>query len=478
MISLSLVALILISLQLSCKQETQNDQDDNASTVITGTLDISASAQVLAIPLPTTGAFKAADISNVKNAIPDASGKFSLETTEKKDHVFIIKDDSKNSNLDKVAGVLAINSDGIGLNNSTSEDLLRFPVGNIKTATELDLGIISGQTDTPSSTQTLTALADKFDLSAEVLDELARTDDILRYVKNVIANTENDGSSYWSIEYFHVWYGSASNFKNNYSSVNNFTYNGYGFYMGGKYADLTFDQMCSPTSSISHKTIKFVPPQSISRGNTVFDSQTAATSLSNELVTTIETGSGGGRTCSGGEFYASANNDNSILNFNFGQDGYTGTSPAGEWKLYVDDLQVAGFDIAATSPVRSDGTAKLYVPVISATVDSSDHISSIEAKFQLYDLKSANYKEVTDLSTFKRSVGSNIAISCADYTAAGSNNQEYSQTMVNEADAIYKHNFTATWTYPGATQGSDPYCSALTLSYKVDGMAIRFRINP
>lgn len=489
LLPLTIASILIFSCSESKKSGGGGDKDsggsgngDNASSlVVTGTLALGSSDTVLAVPLSSKGTLSSSAVTGIKSASLDADGSFSVEASKGSEYVFVAKD-SSSTGLSQVAGFLAIGNGTSSLSLAGGEDdLIRFPLADLKIENDsFDFGNISGDTGGVRSEKTLASITEQFDLESDVLGELAKTDDVVRGVKNVIANTSADGTKSWGIEPFHFWYGAASDFKGIWGAPSKFSYNGYGFYMSGNgQSDLaTFKNICAPISSGDHKTLKLVPPETISRGDSTFDSSTPEKSLSNELVTNTETDGSGRETCGAGEFYASNEDSSGNLNFNFGGDGYNGVSPAGEWKLYLDDKQVAGFDVAAASPVRADGTPKIYVPSINVSV-SGNYISKVEAKFYLYDVGTASYSEVIDVQTFKRVTEGSLNFRCYDFQV--SPRKEYGSKMINTTGNIFEYTFTEQWLYTDQSEsggGSEKYCSALFVDFEIAGMSIKFRVNP
>jgi hypothetical protein len=467
--------------------------DGDRNVTVVGTLavgfDDASIDTVRAFPAVQSGG----NGSQVKNSIssPVVAGTLAIEIPQGGgtnlqegaanggDWAVALIDSTKAEKIDQIVGFLGIDSNG--------DSLMKLPINNINSA-QLDFGSVSlSGSDAISSTK-LEDEAKNFDLELEMLKEIASTDNLIQGLKNTYANTSADGSVFYSIQPFFIYKGNADQTINKFSAPTNIKYApsggdnadfGYGFYFKVKDpATATFDNICATDNDPKHKTLKFVPPSDLEKNSTTYN---ASNPLTNRGLT--KTSGSGNVTCSFGEFYMSGTPGQQEYGFNFGGGGYAGAILPGIWKMYINDTQVAAYDLSAYSPVSSSGKPIVYIPALKLTVNPDNKIDKAEIKFYFWDKTTSEYKEVVDLNLFQSAV-SKLAVTFNDNSGinAGCSGSQISEmAMLNSPTGnVFEYSSfkDGKWRAPGDLSTNEKTATGVTVSYDMAGVSISFDFRP
>jgi hypothetical protein len=242
----------------------------------------------------------------------------------------------------------------------------------------------------------------QFDLSDNILKELAATDDALRKIKNNYMNFDPATKEYVEIGPFFQWTADIAGTvnKNPTLTLDTNQYFGYGLYFSTNRKDMGLDSLCGEGSA-THKAMKLLPPAAIQKKGYGANATTETiTELSNAGAGAIKTAAGSRQECMGTSFYA--HSENGSGGFNWG--GLVGAVAKGYWDLFLANQKVGRFDMAATYPFDAEGKPRTYLPALKITVDGSGKVTAITADLYLYI--GGTLVQVTDLSAFKKVVES------------------------------------------------------------------------
>jgi len=428
------------------------------------------------VSAPVTGGALALEIPQGNGATGLTEGE---QTANSREWVVALIDSTKTEKIDQIVGFLGLDSGG--------DSMMKLPLGDASIS-ELDFGSVSlSGADAVSSTK-LDDHAKSFGLELAMLKEIANTDNIARGLKNVYANTSSDGLVYYQIQPFFIYKGNADETLNKFSTAAHIKYAptggdnsdfGYGFYFNVvDPATATFNNICTTDTDPLRKVLKFVPPSDLVKNSSTYN---ATNPLTNSGLS--KTSNGGNVTCSGGEFYMSGSPGQSNYGFNFGGGGYKGAILPGIWKLLIDDKQVAAYDLAAYSPVGSDGKPIVYIPAMKLTINAENKIDKAEVKFMYWDKSTSTYTEITDFKVFNSAVTKlNLSLSDNSGINAGcSGNQISKMIQLNNpiGNVFTVSDFTdGKWRAPGDLSTTEKTATGITVSYDIAGVSVSFDFRP
>lgn len=249
----------------------------------------------------------------------------------------------------------------------------------------LDFGLISGS---GSEIQSALSSAAAFNLSASTIDALAEAGKALKMVKNIYMNDE------WTVSPFYFWTSgtTATEVIDQFSDVNLSSYHGYGFYMPNRSGGgLTLEDLCG------QKSLVFTPPAPVAEKSDGGNLSTVAsyTNAGGEIGS-----QGDSRVCQANGYYAREDVEGGQTSFmlNFGTGGSIQDSPEGLWRLVIDGVEEARFDLAQVKPVV-EGKPRVLLPSAKFTT-TSGKVTGVTV--ELYRWSGSAFVKVTDMTPVKK----------------------------------------------------------------------------
>ncbi len=450
-------------------------------------------------------------------ALPTIDGSIWPESFNYKVKISINSDGTFTLNLPKTATVdnstfnldwllLLINSKAqnktdmivsyIALNDLT-DSLLWMPISN---ATDnVDLGQLTPVGNEARSSTTLSDVSNSFTLSLDQLKQIAKSDDVLKNIKNVFLNYNESTGEYWFLQPYFAWKDIPGSIKNQWSNPANLQFIGYAFYLEtNNTTDPTFNEICNGT-----KKLRFYPPETVS----LMDN-----SKSFGLSAPIETEQGqiqqrqdGAQECGGTYFYLRDDtNTNSfhagyMYNFIVGDDNLLSPIsssqpfPTGYWLLKSFDgnqeTEIGKFDLTAASPFDSNGKPIIFLPSLNVSVDNNNNITSVQLKFYKYDSQNG-WTEVTD-PTIINKMFTSLSVTFNDYDGTTSNSNQRieegfdiltpvpTNSSANSSVSTLPITLDVTsldnsWKFTGDTSTTMPVADSIDVSYIFGGVSFRF----
>jgi hypothetical protein len=441
---------------------------------------------VVAIPV-IDGDMSYESMGNIVEGSIESGGNLSI-SIPKNDYewVLVLLDSTQEEKIDQVVGY-------IKLSDAESSGLMKLDASDVSESS-LDVGEItkSAGSDEIGSTETLEDLSDKFSSSIDALREVARTDKLLKSVKNFYANYDATSNTYYLVQPYYVMNYDADSIDDinsmdaDFTDVSKLTYGGYGLYFNVSDEDrVQFPDLCGDPSD---SEITLTPPGTLYGANQdgTVDSDPAINVLTNPSMSD-ETGSSDYRYCgsegvtSADGFYAHGNGGGTDFGFNWGGGyGFFGEPPEGRWNMDVDGDPVATYEIAAGSPVNESGQLNVYLPSFRVIrEEGSNEITKIQVRFYTYNPGSDSFELITDPTTMLSNIGENgqVGVELSDY------NVDPRVSIYGPADHAGDGVFELT-DFQGETFHFDPCPStgnslaALATNYTLNGASIRLDVRP
>jgi hypothetical protein len=362
--------------------------------------------QVWAVPLlkDAYGRFDPAMFSSsYKKVFTIINGHFTITftgTIDTDNWVLLLVNSDAADRADTIVSYVAVSD--------LDERLVQIPVK--KMSGQLDLGNLAedDEDDDEAVSETeLEQFATKCSLSYGQLRKMAKTDDLVKTIRNIWVNAsyDNDGevSLYYQSSIQYKWHQSILEAKNQFSHAAD-DYMGYGIEVWFEEGDIAWSDLSNPAVD----AVNFAPPSEVSI-NDFLNDVVSYTYDSNSPIN-----SDGPYNPNLSEAYdndlgfCAFKNANDLIRLQYAAtpvhtwDGFSGTVPSGNW-LLTDQGQTetyATFDFSMESPFRNDGTAKIYIPSLKITTDVEDEISGISIRWLLYDQRSELYETVSELDDF------------------------------------------------------------------------------
>jgi len=397
-------------------------------------------------------------------------GQMTISLQDSMDYIILLLDTTQARKIDQVVGYLNLSD--------ASNGLMKIPTDSAATGS-INVGTVtqaSGSTSANSSTS-LTELTSNFSVDLGVLQELAKTDDILQTGKNIYANYVSEAQYADTAPYF-AFNGHTSDITGAYSDPTDAVYSGYGLYLDLAFPGVTMASVCAASGG---KTLSLTPPSTITEGTDSFSGGTpdTYTVLDNTGVSghSLRSGSeyqcGGSNALGAGSIYVHGVPTAESFGFNWGAgNGFANAIAAGEWVLKVDSTEVARFDLKAAAVLDSNSKPTVYVPVLKVDVDGSNIITAVSLK--LYTWNGTAYAQVTDPTAFLAAT-SDFNLSITDYGQTGT---ETLYDWVDAGSGVFTiTNFgSKSWKLGNYGTGNTTHYAATSIvaSYKLYGASMRF----
>lgn len=301
---------------------------------------------------------------------------------------------------------------------TSGNPLLGLPITKAKG--NLNLGKVTSEGAT--SVADIKADTTSFDMSEEALAAMTTVNDALKTFKNLYVNTDLEAETTVTITPTFNWEDSIASLKAGTSDPEDFVYEGYSSYIAPRGHDIPLDQACAETEA-DRLIFKITPP--VAQSRTVGDLDEVIDSsnpLSNEgtVTSALKSENNGDRkSCLVGNNYFAGTDADGLEQI--GGLDFPGIAPDGLWTLEKGNETFAKFDLGLSNPVAEDKHIKMFVPKLVMET-SGGKITKFTITFSAWDEASSSYKELSDLSAFKRVV-TEFGIGVNRYNDQGGSNE-------------------------------------------------------
>jgi len=391
---------------------------------------------------------------------PDGTFEVSVDTSISDNWVLLLLDSTQEYKKQQVLGYVTM---GAG-----NDSLIKLPV-NEASGDEIDLGTLD--TDDPNgdevkSSNTDDQNADQFSFTVDQLKKIAKTDDMLKFVKNLYINyNETSGEYYTVLPGFTFRDSQAELIKDDFPDP--------GDIAGGLYfttlGSIQFKTNSSAFVEINDNDVISLTPPGPVRMEDYNDSTNYEEYNNGEEIPTNE--------------HSAPALEDGVFQVTFSyfsvQDGY----PAGIWKLNKNGEEYAYFDISSTYPVEEVDNIrfpKIYVPVLKVNLENNI-IKSIQIKWYVYDeTQNPPYSEVLgDDPAIQNSIlnndGEGITITIWS-NKDSDKSDEYIRLLGPEDTVVFP---TGEWNYNWEWEAQDPNAArGISIGYIMNGMSYTFNWIP
>lgn len=343
--------------------------------------------KVVAVPLEG-GEFHGSMMTDSVSADVDSDGSFSINLSKHYDWILLL--------MDTVSGDFA---GYVSLMASDTESLIEVPVTGAATS-NIDLGTVSAFGDIALSQYTTSAT--DFSMTPEQLLILARNDDLLKGVTNLVNNYDDATGLFYYLRPDFIFNGDYATIENAFAAVTSYQYRNYEFQLDSNQTAVTMDHVCG--DGVTPVILELFPPP-LSNISTTTPSVyfTPDVPMSSD-GTTCSVNAGGNTEASADNTQFYATNAYEDVSFEFGS-GLRGTIPEGDWTFKIDDAITGTFNVSVATPLGANGKIKGAIPVIKAVTDESKKITSVAVKWYT-STDGVTYEELADISILKHLVGS------------------------------------------------------------------------
>lgn len=312
------------------------------------------------------------------------------------------------------------------------DSLLSIPLSAFTPST-INVGTVNGATGVANLS--VSSLASNVTMSASSLAALARTDDILGAIKDVIRNCDLTTNKCKSANQAFVFMGTYANLIDPVNYDKGSTYTGYQLYFDlNDYFDKTdFDGICPGASGSVTVEYQLTPPSPISIGSATYSSLSSdPTDTGNPTLT----GDGTETRCFKNNLYVNKSNSTNTWNLQFITGDIpaqlTTSTPAGDWVLSRKTLpggtltEIGRFEFSLAKPVDGSGNPIVFVPALRLDTDGAPDFGVTTAHVKWYQYIGSGYVEVTDAALLDSQLGS-YEISLDDENGLGTGNLRRAQ---------------------------------------------------
>jgi|GEM_PF-4742384 len=355
-------------------------------SVAAGSVGASATSEMILV-LPLRENIWVEDLRNAEQVSIEADGSFSVELSQSySNYLFVLIDESQ-PRPDRVLGYIALSD--------LEDSLISIPAGSA--TGDIDAGELTLEGDEAVSENDLESYTATFGMTFDELKERARSDDVLKWIKNLYINDQV--TRFWTPDVSFAWRGLLSDAKTTAITPNEYGFQGYGFQFSaeGYGADFDFDDIVNGTVDVA-----IVPPVaevSLSAGGTI------PGPFTNDAIDpeNIEE-----RIVDGESRYYAGDGDFGIA-YESGRDSVAISGPGGTgifglpvtegyWTVTLDNEEIAWFDLAVGSPVDAAGNPIVPVPSFSFSTEADGRVTgfAVDGWFT-YDATSETFVPVQDM---------------------------------------------------------------------------------
>jgi len=272
-----------------------------------------------------------------------------------------------------------------------SGSLLNLPITD-STQTTMDLGTISRMASSTDALTGKTVGTADFNLTADQLISLAKTDQLFRNAMNIINNYDNVTGIWYTMRPDFHWTADYKNLKNKFLDPSTLSYSGMNFQTDTNSTTVNMDDICNQST-----IVKLYPPSSVTMGVPGVPGTTYGPYPGGPPLSTA------GPNC--GTLNGGWETTTSII---FATDSYGShvsgppltysvqaffdpiTIPTGAWDWYENTTKRASFDIADVNPpISAAGMPVGFVPSYQVNVvgdgTEKNKITSVDIRWYSYD---------------------------------------------------------------------------------------------
>ncbi len=356
------------------------------SSEVSGTQAISAADEggvsantVMAVPIRYPFRADRGALEGAKTTAIGDDGSFSIELSAAHDWVLMLLDTEQLERRDQFVAFVGLEGE--------NDVLLRTPISGAED--DIDAGTISIDPESLEAYEvgSLSQNADQLGLSMSELREIARTDNLVKTVKNIYVNAGPDSPEMSPLLVYNWELPLASG---EWAEPANYTYKG---------LSVTFD---------------YVNPSAPVTFDSIYPDGTVAIRLPDDKEYTghewVDDHNDGDRAVSDDEGKVGIYEYlNSRTVFRIGLNESVGVEEAvtpGFWEVLVNGEAVSYYDVAGSEPIYRDNgqtQALVYVPSVRFSDGASD-TTQLEIRWQVYNPGLGTYETTNDLSRFDRIV--------------------------------------------------------------------------
>jgi hypothetical protein len=336
---------------------------------------------VIAIPM-NRGALNVWQMGeSVSSVIDPGTQEFSIALAENHDWLLMLIN-SQVSDDTRFVGSLALNT-------GSDDSLLNLPVRNAAISS-LDLGVVSRPVTTSGDAiSSGTVTATDFNLTADQLSTLAKTDDLFKNAKNMVNNYGNFGNAptvYYNLKPNFFWgiHGTGyDTIAGSYSAPNQ-PFVGMSFQLDTNNTAVSMNTLCTAgTTTI----VELYPPAAILDETTKTYDATHPLTNSGAVCTPL---AGGKRQADGPENFMATDQYDGI---SYGFPAHFTSLPSGPWTWKEFGTTRAVFDIGTVNPpyYGPNNYPRGFVPSFKVNVDANQKILSVDVQWYYYDETAGTY---------------------------------------------------------------------------------------
>lgn len=362
----------------------------------------------------------------------------------------------------------------------TYDSMMSIPLSAF-TPTSLDLGIVSGGT----ASLTVGAIASDVTMSSGSLAAIARADDILGTITDIIRNCDINNNKCYSARQSFAFKGLYSNISSTVTASYDLAgaYQGYQIYfdVNDYYGKGDFDGICPVSAGTPSVVYTLAPPAPISIQSVTYSPSSPLTTSGTNTGVRANINNGAYTECFKGALplYFRKSNTTNDWNLQF----ITGDSasqlatafPAGDWVLSRNSATIARFEFSLAKPVDGSNYPIVIVPGIRLSVNPLDgSISAVNVKWHRWT--GSAYEEVTDAALLNSMMGG-FELSMDDMDGAVNANPSDASRRSVQINNIDFATSSVNVSSPGDAKGPFYYNYQLEAKYNLDYIGISYQFG-
>lgn len=366
------------------------------STVSGSQLSALAQADTI-LALPFTDRIDVEDVRDAREATVAPDGTFSVELSQYYPNYLLILLDKSLPKHEQILGYVALSD--------LDETLISLPVGNA--SGDIDAGKLTLEGDEAVSERDLESYTAEFGMTLSELQDRARSDDVLKRVKNLYANDHE--SRWWETDVHFAWRDTLDMAHNRNTDPYSYDFEGYGVLLWARNyeSELPFWDIVEGNMDVA-----IHPPKNESGVEEIAlsDGSTITGPFANDAINPNDVEE---RVVKGETRYYAGDDDFSVAKDGFGVSlsgpGGTGAyglpMARGYWTVTRNGSEIAWFDVAVGSPLDGEGNPTVPIPAFGFTTDGSGQVTGFAVdKWYSYDTSSQSYVEVRDMSLIDEAI--------------------------------------------------------------------------
>lgn len=433
--------------------------------------EVSASAQADTIlALPFSDRIGVEDVRRAQEASVAPDGSFSIELSQSYPNYLLILVDTSLARHEQILGYVALSD--------LDDSLISLPVGNA--SGDIDAGELTVDGDEAVSEHDLESYTAEFGMTLSELQERARSDDVLKRVKNLYAN--DHGSQWWETDVHFAWRDTLDMAHNRNTDPYSYAFEGYGVLLWARNyeSELPFWDIVNGDIDVA-----IHPPKNGSGVEEIAlaDGGTVVGPFANDAIdpNNVEE-----RVVDGETRYYAGDSDFGVAKDGFGVSlsgpGGTGVfglpMSQGYWTVTRNGSEIAWFDVAVGSPLDEAGNPRVPIPAFGFTTDGSGRVTGFAVdNWYSYDSSSGAYVEVRDMSLIDEAISFAQLYANGPDPSGGGTIDEIQDNVEDRGFAVDADEMDHSWYY-GISEGSVPsgayLMTTLKFEYRAYGVTCGF----